>query len=70
MRARSLLRALLVRLTQAVCLRVQLRALCVHHIQKTFRLVERTDEWAALPEELRQLVFGTQPRDGSGFDED
>ena len=53
-----------------MCLRVQLRALCVHHIQKTFRLVERTEEWAVLPEELRQLVFGTRPRDGSGFDDD
>jgi hypothetical protein len=36
----------------------QLTGLCVHHIQKAYKLVERTQEWAELTDDLKQLVFG------------
>jgi hypothetical protein len=40
------------------CSAHQLRALCVHHIQTSFKLVERTKEWQELPDELKKVVFG------------
>jgi len=56
------------------CSAGQLLALCVHHLQKTFRLVERTDEWREMPEELKLVVFGRGEGmvagDGGGRDEE
>jgi hypothetical protein len=40
------------------CSALQLRALCVHHIQNSFKLVERTSEWQELPDGLKKVVFG------------